>query len=488
MIRRLLATALLWLPSVARADATSLLSVDPETTAVSGSNVAYGRSIGVLVTNPALLVDVDERVHVGLLHGTPRGSIRLFPRPRGVDVARSIYDSSIGTAPGGEDRALATGDLRSRRSDTTLTGSDTRLAVGLVSKLGIERLRVGILASVPMGSSDAANLSTHYEDEREGAFSNRLHFFRLGGGERIARVIASAGVRITDWLSLGVGVRLAAAAVARLAVYVPDAAVQSNAQTNLETSVATSWQPLIGVRAEPTKWLSIGASFRAESAFRVEGASEVTLWNDHDAGAPQTTPRRTTMRFPMVFGWEPAEAALGVAARFSRGVVGVAATYQVYSRFVDHHGEKPETVARSNDYRFRDVIAWSLGGTFAINEWLSASAGLALQPTPVPAQTGRTSFVDNTLIGASLGERAQFSLFGRRFSVAVAFQLWHMLPRETHKDAIRTVDAYPDDARTLRTGETIPEAKGLQTNSPGFPGYRAEGLLLGTSIAVAHHF
>jgi long-subunit fatty acid transport protein len=485
---RIIAAAVLLIPSIAHADATSLAAVDPETGAVSGSNVAYGDSIGVLVTNPALLVNVDERVHLGLAHGTPRGSIRLLDKPRGTDVSRSIYDSTIGTAPGGEDRSLATADLRNSRRDTLLGNSDTRLVVGLVSKLGIERLRVAFVASVPMGNSDAANINTHYDDEREGAFSNQLHFLRFGEGPRIAKVTASAGFKINDWLSVGAGVRLAAAAVARLSVYVPDAAVQSNAQTNLETSVATSWRPILGVRAEPAKWLSLGAVFRAESAFRVEGASEVTLWNDHDANAETTTPRRTVMAFPMVFGFEPAEVALGVAAKNKRATIGVAATYQIWSRFRDHHGQRPEDVARSDDYRFRNVIAWSLGGTFAINDWLSASAGAALQPTPVPAQTGRTSFVDNTLVGASLGERAQFSVLGRKFAVAIAFQVWHLLPRETHKEPGKTIDQYPDDARTLRTGDPIPEAAGLQTNSPGFPGYRAEGWLLATSLSLTHQF
>src|SRR5690349_12221090 len=50
---------------VVRADTTSLVGADPETAAALGSDVADGASIGVLQVNPALLVDVEERAHVG---------------------------------------------------------------------------------------------------------------------------------------------------------------------------------------------------------------------------------------------------------------------------------------------------------------------------------------------------------------------------------------------------------------------------------------
>ncbi|MGZ3477872.1 MAG: hypothetical protein ACXWUG_32075, partial [Polyangiales bacterium] len=55
----------------ARADTTSLLGPDPETAAALGSDVADGRAIGVLQVNPALLVGVEERAHVGFFVAMP---------------------------------------------------------------------------------------------------------------------------------------------------------------------------------------------------------------------------------------------------------------------------------------------------------------------------------------------------------------------------------------------------------------------------------
>ncbi|MGZ3422192.1 MAG: OmpP1/FadL family transporter [Polyangiales bacterium] len=472
----------------ARADTTSLLGPDPETAAALGSDVADGRAIGVLQVNPALLVGVEERAHVGFFVAMPRAQVRLLPRPHGTDVSRSIYDSSVSTSPGAEDRAIPTSELRNPRTDTVVTSSDGRMAFGFVSSFGASRIRFGALAVVPFASGDAANVTTHYDDEHEGAFSNRLTFLRFGQSDRVAAVTLGAGVRIFDWLSVGGGVRLAATAIARLAVYVPDASVQDHSESNLETSVATSWRPILGVRAEPVPGLSLGLAWRAESSFTVHTESEVALWNDHDEKGQA---RRTTMVIPLVFGWQPQELSVGVAWKGLRA----AATHERWSHYLDGHSVSPEDGAAiagknvdTSAYRFHDVVSFAGSATVPATKWLEFTAGVTYRPTPVPAQTGRTSFVDSSILGFSLGERAKFSVTGRRFVLSLTAQLFRLLPRTTFKDPNQTVDAYPDDARTLRGGQSIPEAKGLQTNSPGFPGFHSEGWLLSASVSIAWLF
>lgn len=476
------------LAGAARADTTALVGADPETAAAMGSDVADGASIGVLQVNPALLVDVEERAHVGFFIARPRAQVRLMPKPRGTDVSRSIYDSSVSTTPGAEDRAIPTSELRAQRHDTVVSESDARMAFGFVAGFGLKRIKFGALAIVPFASGDAANVTTHYDDEREGAFTNRLSFLRFGQGDRVAAVNFGLGVRVLDWLSIGGGVRLAATAVARLGVYVPDASVQEHSQSNLETSVATSWRPILGIRAEPLPGLSLGFAWRAESSFTVHTESEVTLWNDHDENGK---PRRTTMVIPLVFGWEPQEFSFGVAYRGLRA----AATLERWSKYVDGHAESPEDGAAiagknvdTSAYRFHDVVSLAGSYTLPVAEWLSFTAGVTYKPSPVPPQVGRTSFVDSSILGFSLGERVAFSVQRRKFVLSLSTQLFRLLPRTTYKDPNETVDAYPDDARTLRGGQSIPEAKGLQTNSPGFPGFRAEGWLLSTSVSIAWLF
>lgn len=483
-------------PAVARADVLSTLGWDPEATATAGSNVSIGRSIGVVFANPALLPEVEPRVHVGFLAATPRLQARLLPKPPRSDVPRSVFDSTVATDPGAVDRPLPTAELAHARRDTVVRATDTRMVVGFATGFGLERFRFAALAAVPMGGNDAASIRTHYDDEREGHFSNRLWMTRFGEWDRVASVIAGAGYRIDRWISVGVGVQLAATALARIKVYVPDAAVQDHAESNLETDVATSWRPILGVRAKcPRAPIAVGATFRGESSFRVDGASEVQLWNDHEADPNRTIPRRTTQVFPMVFGWEPMEVALGAGWEGERADVRLAATWERWSRYVDHHGQRPEDAAAipgvavdRDAYRFRDVVTLSGAVTAHPARWLEITIGGAYRPTPVPAQVGRTSFVDADVVSVALGERARFELAGRAFELSLGFQLSRMLPRTTHKDPAQTIDVFPDDARTLRGAQPMPEAAGLQTHSPGFPGYRVEGFVLASTLALAHRF
>jgi long-chain fatty acid transport protein len=78
--------------------------------------------------------------------------------------------------------------------------------------------------------------------------------------------------------------------------------------------------------------------------------------------------------------------------------------------------------------------------------------GLASQykPTPVPAQTGRTNYVDNDRIGASLSVE---------YGVSPAL----------------VTDEVPDDA--ILAGEPVVGREGLQTNNPGSPGFSSAGFI-----------
>jgi hypothetical protein len=57
-----------------------------------------------------------------------------------------------------------------------------------------------------------------------------------------------------------------------------------------------------------------------------------------------------------------------------------------------------------------------------------------------------------------------------------------------HKDPSLIRDEFPDRARTLIGGQPMPEAEGLQTNNPGFPGYEFGGLALAGSVSLAYLF
>src|SRR5262249_44490569 len=147
------------------------------------------------------------------------------------------------------------------------------------------------------------------------------------------------------------------------------------------------------------------------------------------------------------------------------------------------------TVANdTSGYAFSDTIALQAGAQWQWARQWEASAGAAWYPTPVPAQTGRTNFVDSALLGFSLGERYDFRMFEKRFAISVAMQLFLMMKRTTYKDPSQIVDEFPDAARTLESKRPMPEAQGLQTNNPGFPGYEAGGYMATASVSLSHFF
>ncbi|MBL8719957.1 MAG: hypothetical protein JNL79_28490 [Myxococcales bacterium] len=473
----------------ASANPLSTFGWDADSAAVAGSNLAVGRSPGVVHANPALLDEIPSTFTFGLVSYTPRLDIQLMKRPAGADVPLSIYGSSLGNQSV-QDRALPTAELPHRRSDTHLTNGDSRLVLGLVTS-PYKAVKVGVLLTLPMSGGDAANVATRYDDERQGTFDNKLGFTRFGGWNRIAGVAFGASFAPWDWLSIGIGAQLSAQAQAKLQVYVPDAAVQDYAQSNLETNVGTTWRSVLGVRMRPKKWLSVGLVFRGESYFRIDAVSEVVLWNYHEADPDRTVPKRTQQSFPVVTEYQPQELGLGVAGLFDKVTVQASATLQRWSRYLDHHAQAPEAAAlvpgRSIDasaYQFHDIVSFAGAITLRPVAALATTLGAAFLPSPVPAQVGRTTYVDSNLFAFTFGQRADIVVSSRKVWLSLALQLWQMQQRTTYKDPSQMVDEMPDDLRTLRTGEKMPEARGLQTNSPGYPGFVSQGTALTTTFSI----
>jgi len=120
------------------------------------------------------------------------------------------------------------------------------------------------------------------------------------------------------------------------------------------------------------------------------------------------------------------------------------------------------------------------------------------QPTPVPDQTGRTSYVDNTRIGTTAGGELAWPLSSGQLVLGARAEL-HALPaRRTRKLARTTrlgeanatsdfvIDEVPDDA--VVGPEPLAGREGLQTNNPGWPGFDSSGWLLGGAAYVRYEY
>jgi hypothetical protein len=500
MLRRAIPLALvagsLLAPTVARANPYDIVGYDSQGASSAGANIAFGTSAGIAYSNPALIVAAPASLELSVLARSSQLYARPMAKPPGTDVPLSIYGSNLGVLPGVQTRALPTSELLHPRSDTAVEGIDSDLQVGIVTPTWIDRLRGALSIIVPLTSSRKSSVVTGYSDEREALFSNQLHFMRFGEWDRLPVVTAGFAYQLLPWLSLGISMQFAATVQAKLQVYVPDATVQSYAQSDLSSSLAVKLRPIFGARAEPVKGLVLGATWRGESYFRIEGADEITLWDYHTSDPTKTVPKRSTQSFPMTIDYQPMEVALGGGVQIGDVRAQANIVWQRWSHYLDQHGERPEDAATfpaspfpsayvdPSAYEFHDVVAVQGSLEWSYLSFASVTVGAAYFPSPVPPQIGRTNFVDSDLLGLTGGTRWRFPMWDRSTSLGLNLGLWRMQTRTTYKNPSQVVDEFPDGARSLTSNAPLAEAQGLQTNNPGFPGYTAFGYMLVGGISL----
>ena len=444
-----------------------------------GGGVAVSDGAGALHSNPALLPWVTPGLSLGYVMVLPMLSIRGMDRPPGADVPSSYYDAKIPGTGTGMDKPLPTAELANPRSDTHVDQARHAVVLGAVMDLGLEDLRLALLLKAPL--PELASLRFHYPDEREQYFSNRLHFVRFGEWDDMVLLMAGAAWRPLPWLSLGISAKTSFDMVARTRTFIPEASVQDYGLSDAEVTMKVRLRPVAGVAFRPLEWLRLGVTWRGETRVRTDVAAGLQLWNYHEAptGAEgeTTSLKRITQDFTLVTLFQPHEIALGAGVGFDRVFAEAAATLSLWSRHHDDHGAGT---------RFRDVVSVTGGAGWRYLSWAEALLGLAYQPTPVPPQTGRTSYVDGDLVGLTAGHRFRFQVKKIPFEAGVYVQAWRMLDQVVHKDPAEIIDEFPDGVVTRLDGAALPEAEGLQTNNPGFPGYRSGGwaLVAGGSLRV----
>jgi hypothetical protein len=93
------------------------------------------------------------------------------------------------------------------------------------------------------------------------------------------------------------------------------------------------------------------------------------------------------------------------------------------------------------------------------------------------------------MIGVSTGAKFDVELPNTKtLTIGVDLQVWQMFERTEWKDPKSLVDEFPDEAKTALTGAPMSEAAGLQTNNPGYPGYKAGGTSVCAGASVSYNF
>jgi hypothetical protein len=173
--------------------------------------------------------------------------------------------------------------------------------------------------------------------------------------------------------------------------------------------------------------------------------------------------------------------------------------YADWSSYEDRHSERPHP-----DYAWSDTLDVSLGVRYA-QQRFAAFVDATYLPSPVPAQTGRTNYVDNDRVGVGGGASYEFELWGGHFELGAQLQAHRLLARHVTKFLAPdnpqpnphqpgfgdnfypqlVIDEVPDDAVDGQLRDPVPGRDGLQTNNPGFPGFASEGWILGGAINLS---
>jgi long-chain fatty acid transport protein len=464
VIRLLLLTALLvCAPAVARADPLDVFGIGARGVAMGGAQAAVADDYTALYYNVANLAFEEGHAGAGLLLSFDDVSLRLKARPPGYDLPDR----------GSSSAAIPTAARLQARGDTDDIANTHGVYVGLVGSLGFERLRVGVMAYLP--ANTFTRLQTRYPDEREQYFSNRLDFELLGLRTQRQGILGGLAWRFNDRLSMGAGVSFLPGGETTNHVLVQNPTDQSDIALTLDNNITGRLAPLLGLSVQPTERIKVGLAWRGEQFFSLKGENQIQIRGlQGGEGFP------VIQRFEVVSQYSPHQVVFGSSYRDEGYVLSVDVTYNLWSRYLNQQGER---------VAFADTFTTRLGIEAAYSPSLLLRGGLGYAPSPVPAQTGRTNYVDNDRVVVSLGTGHKVRLLEREVEIGWSAQLQWLRPRDTNKarstvfepcaEGVALVcDELPDDAVDAGTGLVPPEHLGLQTGNPGFPGFVSSGAIL----------
>jgi hypothetical protein len=327
-----------------------------------------------------------------------------------------------------------------------------------------------------------------YPDEREQYFSNQLHFELLGDRLAVSSITFAVGSQLADWISIGGGIDVSIFTQTKVTVYVPNGADQSAMLMAQDIHTDSRFNPYVGATLHPTQRSSVIATVHLSSANDTEGENDLRFWNYGQYPDGQNYVKQT---YTFAQGSEPLRIGLGGSFHgplredgLAAWEVGAQLLWQRWSQYRNRiivtnlklggYGEHPPD-------SWSNTISYTVGGGFLWRD-RHVTMDLGYVPSPVPDQTGRTNYVDNSRLVASLGIEGPVRFLGKDLEAGVTLFGSVFLPRDVTKDpnaAHPVLDEYPDTAVDLRTGLPAEGTAGLQTNNPGYPGFKSTGYMVG---------
>ena len=455
------------LPAAAGANPFDVYGLGVRSSAMGNVGTAVADDFSATYYNPAGLARAQPTFNAGLLLTYDDVAIRLKDRPAGYDIPDLGSKSPL----------IPTKYRLNSRTDTTDIPATYALQLGGVVAPWMDQLRLGFAVGLPVNSVGAQ--TARFSDEREQYFSNRLDFELIGHRQQQMSVLFAAGFRVTEWLAVGIGTSLLPNSSTKSSVYLAD----SGHQDQIQMTVANEqkWNPTVhaGLLVLPSPNWQFGLAWRGQNSFDLDIQNEVQIkgFQGTSSGFPIPQVAHFVMNFtPHQF--------IGAAAYKSGTLLGtVDVIRSLWSHYVDTVGELAG---------FNDTWSGRLGVQWQATAQTQLYGGLRYEQTPVPDQTGRTNYVDNDRVGVSGGARHRFAIGERGIDVGWYVSVQRLLARDTNKaqgpykacaPGVTTVcDELPDTTTDPVSGKTLPQAQGLQTGNPGFPGFLSYGTILGVGL------
>ncbi len=448
------------LPRPAVAHPLDVFGLGSRGAAMASAQVAVADDYTAVYYNVAGLARAQPSMGAGLLLAYDDVHVHLKSRPAGYDLPDL---GASGPVVGSQHRLAA-------RTDTTDIPNTYGLHFGIVGSLGFTRLRLGLVAFLPIdhiGSQDS-----HFPDEREQYFSNRLQFELIGQRSQHQVIMAGLAYQMTPWLALGTGLAFLPQATTHSQVYLADATRQENLQMVVHNDQVGRFVQHAGLLLTPDEPWQFGLNWRGENYFEVILDNEIQIKGFQNDLKSFPVHQRTDI----VANFHPHEFTAGASWRPGSLQLSADVVRMLWHRYRNGQGEFAG---------FQDTTSLRAGLAWQTTPERTLMAGLGWEPTPVPNQSGRTSYVDNDRLVASVGAVHQVKLFDRQVQLGWHAQWQRLIARDTNKTpppqiqscgpGVTTLcDELANDAKDA-TGQPIPQAEGVQTGSPGFPGFQSWG-------------
>ncbi|MGI6394621.1 MAG: hypothetical protein ACOX2F_07860 [bacterium] len=436
--------------------------------------------------NPAYLVTLEDSFKIGFGMMIQSKSINHYAKPEKYNVSDMIYDTSADEIVGnGKYTAIATKDLLKKRGSTDYDTFDGIITLGAVKSIVKGWLGAGVYALIPV-----AGIQTHepfFNDEREQYFSNSLQFELYGDRLKQFSMAFALGGKVSNFLQLGAGIAISTYTTTRNRVFVPNGTDPALQIINAQMKVGASVSPYFSFVANPYAGLNFTGTFHfPTNTGIVKLNNEMQVWNWNYGESEE---KYLAASSSMTAGYQPMKLSVGtyydfVVAGYTISPM-AAFEWSRWSTYINRHGERPFD-------KWKDVFS-VIGGLHLKHRERVAAIDFTYIPSPVPKQDGRENYVDNDRVGFSIGYKEYFHFESFSIGGGINSSIQWLIKRSETKDEKRAekdggvIDELPDDANYYGTGdiESFNEAKkGLQTNNPGFPGWKSSGFVMGIGISV----